>query len=541
MVAYTDDIRSRPDQGRGNDVMCSFGEEQEIPSKIQRGDETDEAPSQQNDAWPTAEGYTPLGEMLGLGSVLVAMPPSDHDDDDENDETGGTSYYSSGVNAFVADPSALFGNAATIASDTDEQDEGITDRSSALDENTDKGIFRDLASRALSLLEEDYQMTLRGEARPSLLLDHSHEQDAPPVTRLIERSAGETSSEVKFNFANFEVSNERNNVFREQEKLIDQIGPDQLQSAAPMTTAKEVPNINTEAVRNAVAGIISDTSDSLGEKLRKWEDEKKNPQAKTRLVGHSIIPSAPLKAFRKNTPKAIQATANLTRAATIAEALNRFPTLLQSQDTINIHIVGADHVECESEDQVRSVLAPLARWIGGNIFSPRNLIVSLIGPNVPISTASIPSPTNLLSPNQQIQNALRLQSASAKCYQGSYHDWLGQEIKEKTGNFPDLVVCFNAGIWGYDEWKNSLHFLVNHKRKFSFVVTSYTIEEAEDDCEVIKEVFEAASSNGAVEEGRGCVWEPEINCFGSKVQRETKTAVEGREYRENAAWQAWRL
>ena len=36
-----------------------------------------------------------------------------------------------------------------------------------------------------------------------------------------------------------------------------------------------------------------------------------------------------------------------------------------------------------------------------------------------------------------------------------------------------------------------------------------------------------------------CLWEAEVNPFGSRKERATATAIPGRIYHENAAWQAW--
>jgi hypothetical protein len=318
------------------------------------------------------------------------------------------------------------------------------------------------------------------------------------------------------------------------------------------TKEKEVPNIDTEAVKKAVAGIINNTSDKLSDKMKKWQHEQKEmTQARARSKQHSVILAPAVKAFHKETPKAIQATANLTRSATIAETLHRISALLQSQDCLSIHIVGADPVECETQDRIRTHFAPLARWINANIYSPKHLKLSLFGPNVPASMGNLKEPTTLLDPSQQQKEVQRLQTATARCFEASYHDWLGEQtnITGGQGNLPDIIFCFNAGIWGYDEWKPTIQSIVNLNRKIPFVVTSYTFFEAEDDYDVIVEVFKATISKNensnaestTMPSKQGCIWEPETNMYGSKLKWETATAVQGREYRENSAWQAWRF
>ena len=537
MVACADDSLSRSGR-RNDDVIVRVEEDQEDPSTVPTTHENlldDTAHT-----WPTAEGYTPLGDMFSMGSVLVAMPPGDDDDEDN-----GTTYYSSGPNAFVADPSELFGTAAALLNDQDNDNENDNDTYEH-DTTTDgtgdpnsasmgAAAFRDAASSALMALENDYMMTVQGHVRPSLMDSQPSAMGGPamplfgpssldpPITK------DDNNNATEF-FADFDSAN--------------------ITGVATQTETKPMPDIDSAAVQKAVAGIINNTSDSLGAKLRRWQDEQdRTLKERKEKKEHDLIPSAPFKAFRKATPKAIQATATLTRAATIAESLHRLSGLLLSQDCLNIHIVGADHVECQSEDRIRHHFSPLARWIGNNTYSPRTVKLSLVGPNVPSSMASLPNPTNLLTtPPEKDQAVHRLRTAEAKCYEASYHDWLAEQRQTQQG-LPDLVVCFNAGIWGYDEWKPTIRCLLDLKDSaIPFLVTSYTLLEAEDDFDVIQEVVNSVKETKTKDPNdmphkkkMQYIWGPEDNRFGSKQKRETATALEGREYRENAAWQAWRL
>ena len=128
-------------------------------------------------------------------------------------------------------------------------------------------------------------------------------------------------------------------------------------------------------------------------------------------------------------------------------------------------------------------------------------------------------------------------SATASCYEGVYHEWIQQQENGNIGFCPaDIVIAFNAGLWGYDEWVATIKALCESSLAIPFISTAYTIQECEDDAEVIENV---ASLSTAKEAKR--LWKAEANPFSSRQIRETKTAVSGREYRENAAWQAWKL
>jgi len=515
--------------------------------------------------WPSAEGYTPLGDLLGMQSILVAMPLNDDDDNDDDDgdedegEGGTGTYFSAGPNSFVADPMELFGNRN---GDTGTNHNGNSNANSERNSNSfEPQDYRYAASSALMALENDYMMTLRGQVRPSLLDNQSQTMMNGPVMPMF--GSGSRSTDCSDRTANFVDNNK---------STADFVADFESLEAAPSIVAqpkKQEPKIDSEAVQKAVAGIIHNTSDKFTAKMKKWlEEQERSIQQKQkqkrenneRQLQHALIPVSSLKAFARDTPKAVQATATLTRSATIADALERLSGLLQSQECLHIHVVGADHVECQSSERIRHHFGPLVRWIGNNIYAPRSLQLSLVGPNVPTNMAVQPAIDLLWTLSQQQQqqshhDSMRLHTATAQCYEASYHDWLTQQLQEDYPLLPDVVFCFNAGIWGYDEWKPTIRCLLGMSQKKGntpFIVTSYTLLEAEDDFDVVQEVVndvkEDASKLGAsaaslkqLLKKRQCIWEPEMNRFASKEHRPTATAVEGREYRENNAWQAWYL
>ena len=70
----------------------------------------------------------------------------------------------------------------------------------------------------------------------------------------------------------------------------------------------------------------------------------------------------------------------------------------------------------------------------------------------------------------------------------------------------DLVIAFNAGIWGYDSWKPTIKSMIGKAEDKScswrigetlFVITAYTKEECEDDADVIAEVVEEAAKSSS--------------------------------------------
>ena len=317
---------------------------------------------------------------------------------------------------------------------------------------------------------------------------------------------------------------------------------------------------------------------------------------------HTIIPSTPLRAFHRNTSASIKSTGRLSRSATIAEALSRIFEYqhLHIQDgkkdltnvrTLNLHIIGADHVECASKKIIQTTFEPLIRWIHNSLSAKNrlfyhpvidNLHIKLLGPNVPEKshdtyTASDPLVLSSYSSNPSKEGG----NTTVVCQRCCYHDYLDdleRKTVESSNNISNrkitaeeemtVVLAFNAGIYGYNEWIPTLkRMLLFQKQILPFVITSYTLEEAEDDAEVIQDVLQLNNSNSndnEIDNDNGidnnkednnnvdteeslksdsivgkCLWNVEINPFSSKVERKTTTAIEGRKYYENRAWQAY--
>ena len=298
------------------------------------------------------------------------------------------------------------------------------------------------------------------------------------------------------------------------------------------------------------------------------------------INNHAIIPSGPLAAFRRSTPKAKSASANLSRSATLAEAVLRLWPLinfrrrmrvmgfgeLKSQHetkhskTLTIHILGCDRVECSSEETLRKSVGPFARWMSAAIQSGvlstmqtssagsapeiNSLVLEISGPNVPDWILS--REINLLPSSSELGG---LVSATAVFHQREYHEQNPDEAGSAMLT-PDLAVAFNAGIWGYDSWKPTLSYMCQSESNDSyacipFIITAYTIEECEDDAEVVAEVAEEAVAKRMKSSKHDSavlahqLWAPESNPFSSRIER--KTASVPRKYYENNAWQAWLL
>jgi hypothetical protein len=322
------------------------------------------------------------------------------------------------------------------------------------------------------------------------------------------------------------------------------------------------PTVDLDAVRRAVRAIRG-KGPGFDAQLPGWEAEHYHAWGlvlATAPLRHPIIPPAPLSAFRKAatsaaagsllsaTPssKAKAATAKLSRSATIAEALRRLD-LLQSQERFVIHVIGCDGAECESEGRIRELFGPVAAWIGSYSEAPSKLEIVLLGPNIPSSPRSAAADDATLSVNlDRPASHGRLESVEIRCCPGLYHEYLSRVRMNDTSESrqtdkPSLIVAFQAGIWGYAQWEPTLVHLARQSHEVPIAVTAYTIQEAEDDAEVIERVLATEWTGDPGRARSACAWSPEWNPYASQQPRETATAPPGRVYRENAAWSCWRI
>jgi hypothetical protein len=377
-------------------------------------------------------------------------------------------------------------------------------------------------------------------------------------------------------------------------------------------TVNEVPSIAAAALdSNRIQGaiqsivqkqIIKQSSNNFVQKMEvgwtnfiQQQQQKQQQQPK-----HSIIPSLPLAAFSitNTTDKALQASCNLSRSATLAELMVRLPPAVQSsschphhnhlpsllsyntnhsntktsnsRNVLTIHIVGADRVECSTSRTVQKLFAPWVRWMeaylqkqqqitnnNNNHYSEEEsnsklqsikymdeIQILLIGPNIPLEQNRIV--IDLLPKNTSTRPPT-LKKATATCINCLYHEYLQQQQQQQqqisslssvsSSNVVEdlIVVAFNAGIWGYNDWYPTIQMLAQYPRKkIPFIVTAYTIEESIDDLDTIEEILQGYPH-------KRILWNPERNPFQSRLPRKTITTTTSTIYYENAAWQAWEL
>ena len=433
--------------------------------------------------------------------------------------------------------------------------------------------FEDIASRALLALDEEYQSSVTQHNNNSSLDSNCCNTSSDS------RPSIDHDEDIKIIAAAFDRR-------KEEMKRIQQQGGfpvawDDIQphpASKPSAQKVEKKNIqdvdvDTTAVRKAVEAISMKNKDApFQQKFANWQERQKQKQKKhdndEEPPPHKLIPPVSSKAFYKSTTKAKQATANLTRSATLAEAIVRLsqqanPKITAKQSLL-IDVVGVDHVECASVETIQTTLVPFVRWLllletNQNTFHYQHVHFRLIGRDLLIPPSLQNQSVDLLKAASLAVLSLSsssssLTSATATCHSAVYHDFLedfSDDTAQTDSNMkrsPDLLIAFNAGIWGYEEWKFTIRYLAQmHQRPaVPFVITAYTLSECQEDYKVI---LDATSYSGEEEDDDDddgkkkykaeVLWEPELNRYGSKLIRETKSSND--EYRENSSWQAWLL
>ncbi|KAG3120624.1 hypothetical protein PI124_g14820 [Phytophthora idaei] len=212
-------------------------------------------------------------------------------------------------------------------------------------------------------------------------------------------------------------------------------------------------------------------------------------------------------------------SASETRAATLIAWLKRLKETHKSDVTfstkksLTVHLLGADHREGNSGAETYEVFRSFT-WHVANETHLSSLKLVLVGPNLARNL-------HLTRLSQEFSET------DAKTCQVDISYFVGcfeAYFEDKTLYCePDLVVCFNAGIWGYDEWLPAIRLLLNEVR-VPLLVTSYNKHEAGDDEDVLDELQQFT-----------WLWRPEKNPHGARTPRATNNE-DGSILKENDYW-----
>lgn len=551
-------------------------------------------------AFGTSDGFTLYGD--GNGAVFSFPSSSIIDDDDEencdireinpHDSSWETSrnihfqgnHHSDQVNGTVNDDVVESNDWVTFGNNSNNQSFGSN--------------YSTIADQALSTLERDYFNTVNrssfkpnsAEKQSSSTSDQSNSNIDEKINTLSVSESSQTPQQIEENKDDVleKPSTGTTQIPSKEIKTIPAIDTDTVkrvmnnisfksqeafevwskqQSQKRQNSASETKHIMT-SLQTLSLKSLPPSSENLHEgnaaTLQNENKKKKKTSTKEKPSSavHNIIPSTPLFTFHRTSSKAIKSTSHLTRSATISEALSRLVQqniLPRHSDgefpsTLTIHIIGADRVECATKETIQTAISPLVRWISSSLLLKHieKLHLKLLGPNVPSHANQTWSRTHPLQiyPGSDFYAPSTFKEATVTCETCLYHDYLNELTSDPISNEKreeieslGLAIAFNAGIYGYKEWEPTIECMKDFKDgRIAFVVTSYTIEEAEDDAEEICTVLGLSDDEHFdYTQEKTCLWGVEANPFASKSVRETATAIGGRQYFENQAWQCWLL
>ncbi|KAG7398158.1 hypothetical protein PHYBOEH_011567 [Phytophthora boehmeriae] len=215
-----------------------------------------------------------------------------------------------------------------------------------------------------------------------------------------------------------------------------------------------------------------------------------------------------------------------TRAATLVELLRRLQhrhdhdvtadVSGEPKNSLTIHLLGADHCEGNTGQETFEVFKRFSQYVATETYVTALHLV-LVGPNIS-SKLHLTRVSKTCTANDESNG--RTCQVEASYFVGDFEDYFADKTLYCK---PDLVVCFNAGIWGYDQWLPAIRLVLNEVR-VPLLVTSYNANEAGDDEDVLDEL------NPAI-----WLWRAEKNPRGACTPRATNNE-DGSVLKENDYW-----
>ncbi len=204
-----------------------------------------------------------------------------------------------------------------------------------------------------------------------------------------------------------------------------------------------------------------------------------------------------------------------SRINTIIGAIKRISAEPSTEGYV-IHIVGAEENEVyglNEEILARKYSRLFDYFVQNNV---NRLHLVFIGPNV------------ILPDSHHIALKHGQMSVQVDAYSQLYHEYYTTHDDK-----PNLVVLFNAGVWGYTDWLPTLAILDRFQSDVYILITSFTMEEADDDDDTIVEYFSTHKNSKTIE----FLWKPELNQHHTSLEYERGHALDlNRKYIDNMYW-----
>lgn len=216
---------------------------------------------------------------------------------------------------------------------------------------------------------------------------------------------------------------------------------------------------------------------------------------------------------------------------TLIAALTRLSSMIEP--TLYVAILGAEVMELDKVgNDAGTFLAEYHEFLAYlEKIGVTKLHMAYIGPNLPHEYGD-----GSLIGVKRVNMDIKIEIERALFHESSY------ATRSESTSRLDLVIAYNGGIWGYDSWAPTFDLLFWGKfQGVKVVVTSYTLQESEDDYDAMKEFFDKGVEKNANLELLW-LWDCEKNPYGStvEIERRTKNIDTGERlesYYENNYWQ----
>lgn len=204
-----------------------------------------------------------------------------------------------------------------------------------------------------------------------------------------------------------------------------------------------------------------------------------------------------------------------SRINTIIGAIKRISAEPPTEEYV-IHIVGAEENEVyglNEEILARKYSRLFDYFVQNNV---ERLHLVFIGPNV-----ILPGCHRLTLKHGRM-------SVRVDAHVQLYHEYYTNHDDK-----PSLVVLFNAGVWGYTDWLPTLAMLDKFQSDVYILITSFTMEEADDDDDTIVEYFSTHKNSKTIK----FLWKPELNQHHTSLEYQRGHALDfNRKYIDNMYW-----
>lgn len=220
---------------------------------------------------------------------------------------------------------------------------------------------------------------------------------------------------------------------------------------------------------------------------------------------------------------------------TLLDGILRLGLLEAKAADIRVLLLGTESYEAgmltseeKCREQLRDLLSALVSAGCGH------LALYLVGPHMPIDDSNGSKVSTFEFSYQSVSVLVHFEHAL-------FHEC---SLGKKDARL-DAVFALNAGIWGYESWLPTLDILFFDKYAgVKIVITSYTMEESEDDYDRMAAYFEETKKKRGIENKMKLIWEwdCEKNPNGSKtdLKRQTRSTEDNlplQAYYASGFWQ----